>query len=139
MKIGQLKKLKMAWAEIEPDKKGVDAVLQDLRKLQAQKKSVQEVLGEEKVVWSQKLNIISDSLPRGVWIQKVALTDDMLFVDGSAISKGNTGMFNVHSFMTALKDNKTFQENLKEMELGSIQRRMVDTVEIADFLITAQR
>lgn len=137
-KIGAHKNLKKQWAVIEPDKNKADAVIQEMRALQSKLKAIQDLTGAEKVVWAEKLNILSDSLPGGVWLNKVALSGDVLFIDGSAISRQKKEMINVHSFTAKLQENSNFLKNLSDLELGSIQRKNIQKTEIADFLITAK-
>ena len=45
-------------------------------------------------------------------------------------------MLFVHNFTGLLKANKDFLEGLTEFELGSIQRRKVNKLDVVDFLIT---
>lgn len=137
-KIVQRNNLKGQWQSILPAKESVDGVIAEMRALQTSHKAIEDVTTGKRIIWSQKLNIISDSLPRGVWLKKIALTDEMFFVDGSAISSENKEMVNIHSLTSALKENKDFMEQLSELELGSIQRRKIQKMEIADFLITTK-
>jgi len=76
------------------------------------------------------------SLPRGIWLKKIALNDEMLFIEGSAISKEMTEIISINRFTSNLKANKDFIEHFTDLELGSIQRRKIKSVEIADFVIT---
>ena len=45
-------------------------------------------------------------------------------------------MINVHAFMTNLKNDIEFVKYFNEIEIGSMQRRKINEVEIADFVIT---
>jgi len=137
-KLAQHKRLQKQWEEIAPDKAKVDAVVNEMRELQSRYKSIEEITGVDKILWSQKLNILSDNLPRGVWLTKIVLNDEMLLIEGSATSKQRQEMINVHNLASNLKSNEAFLEDLEDLELGSIQRRRVQKIEIADFLITTK-
>lgn len=134
----QLTALKKEWEGIEPSKKRVDDVLQKLRLIQTKVKSIEEITGVNKVIWSHKLNIISDVLPRGLWLNRIVVSDRVLLVEGSSYSKDEDQMISVHKFANDLKNQAHFMDDLKTFELGSIQRRNIQSIEVADFKITAE-
>ena len=129
-------KLKKQWEEIFPAKEKVDLVINELRLLQKKQSAVKKITESEKIVWSQKMNVLSDSLPKGVWLKKIAFNEGVFYVEGSASSKQKREMINVHSFVANLKKEEGFLDDLKDIELGSIQMRKIKKIDIADFLIT---
>jgi len=132
------KELKKQWEVLLPAKENVDKVIFELRSLQEKQKSLEKMTVQGRINWARKLNIISSILPRGVWLTKIILKDDVFFIEGSAISKTSNEIINVHSFTANLKNEDAFLEYFTDLELGSIQRRKVNNIEVADFLITAQ-
>ncbi len=124
---------------MQPAKQNVDTVLVQLRSLQSKLKSIEDMTPAKQLMWSQKLNIISDSLPKGVWFKKIAVTEDMLFMEGSAISRGGQEMSDVHGLVSNLKANEFFMDKLSNLDIESIQSRKAGKVDISDFLITAER
>lgn len=136
--IAQYNSLKKKWEEILPQKNDVDVVLGELRQLKSKRDAVAKVSNQKQIIWAQKLNLVSDALTKGVWIRKISLIADLLSIEGSAISRQNDEMINVHSFASSLKDIDSFLSDLTELELGSIQRRSIKNLEIADFLIKAK-
>lgn len=132
------KLLKQEWAAVSPQKDAVDEVVNQMRQLQNKYKAIVDVTGGETVWWAEKLNLISNELPRGVWLTKVALTNEMLFIEGSAISKNQDELINVHKFTSNLRRQSKFMGDLTELELGSIQRRTERGIDVADFLITTK-
>ena len=138
-KVADYRKLKKEWQHILPDKESVDAILGDMRQLQAEFKSIESIAPRNQILWSQKLNIISDQLPHGVWFKRVVFNKDNVFmIEGSTIIKDNAELINVHRFASNLKKDPHFLEGLVNLELGSIQRRGIGHVDIADFLLTAK-
>ena len=123
---------------IASDKTIVDGILDELRGLQKKKSSVEKVTTEKRISWSRKLNDISDSLPRGVWLTRVYVDENVLIIEGSVVSKAKEEVINVGNFTTQLKNHPSFMIGLKNVEMGSVQSRMIKTVEIADFIITAK-
>ncbi len=71
-----------------------------------------------------------------MWFKKIAFENEMLFIEGSTLSQGANEIISVSRLITKLKENEKFMENIAEIELGSIQRRRIKSVEIADFVIT---
>ena len=134
-KLAQHKSLAKEWEEMQPAKKNVDTVINEMKELREQQKTISGLVDQNTTSWSEKLNIISDNLPKGTWIKKVNLTKNMLLIEGSAISRQNQQMINVHQFTSNLKKNERFLEGFEELELGSIQRRTLGAVEVANFLI----
>jgi len=137
-KLGQYKIVKREWEAISSSKANVDVVLAELRSLQASSKAIGTVAKDNKILWSQKLNIISNKLPKSTWLRKIALGEEILVIEGSAISKQRKEMLNVHEFIADLNKDKDFMEHFSDFELASIQRRKVQKTEIADFTITAK-
>jgi Tfp pilus assembly protein PilN len=137
-KVMQHKSLQAHWEKMQPEKKKADEVVQRLRELQARNTDVVNMKTGHGLLWSQKLNIISDALPKGVWIKKISLKEKMLFIEGSSISRQKREMSNVHAFTSALKNEKKFLESFSDLELGSIQRRNIQNLEVVDFLITTK-
>ncbi|HLD70153.1 MAG TPA: hypothetical protein VJA17_05245, partial [Candidatus Omnitrophota bacterium] len=87
IKFAQRKALSMEWEQILPSKTRVDAVLSQLRNLQSKVKSIENITGAEDIVWSTKLNDISDSVPRGVWIKSIIGNEQRLVIEGSSVRK----------------------------------------------------
>lgn len=136
--VAQHKEFKKKMEAVSPEKQRVEKVINELRALQSTQMAVEDILPERKIYWAQKLNILSDSIPRGVWLKRVNLEGDVLLIEGSAISTDNEAMINVHQFTSTLKSQREFLEHFNDLELGSIQRRKIKQMDIADFMITVR-
>lgn len=132
----QYKGLQGQWGRMSTLKKSVDSVLNESRGFQSKLATFEGLMGRYSMMWSKKINILSDTLPRGVWLKKIDFHNKTLSIEGSAISRQGEEMINVHNFTSALKKDENFLSNLKNLELGSIQTRKFEKIEIADFLIT---
>ncbi len=137
-KYTQYKRNQKQWARILPEKQKADIIIFELRDLQEKIKSIEKVRTEKRILWSQKLNEISDTLPRGVWLNKMSVNQTVLLIDGSVVSKSKDEMASVSSFASNLKNNSKFMQGLKSLELGSMQRRQIKAVDLADFIITVK-
>lgn len=137
-KMAQHTGLQRRWESLLPSQKEVDSLVIELRALQGKQKAAEGIFPGRKILWSQKLNIVSDHLPRGVWLRKVSFEEGMLLIEGSAVSIENEGMSSVHKFTSNLKGEVEFLADFADLELGSIQRRKIKDMDIADFIITAR-
>ena len=99
------KTLEAKWEQILPQKENVDGIINNMRSLQSQHSAILGAVQLSDVVWAEKLNLISDNIPRGVWLSKVALNNYIFYLDGSAIARGSNEMINVHSFTSNLKSD----------------------------------
>ena len=131
-------RLNKDWESLKTDKESTDKMLTDLRTLQAKIKSIENLTTAKRIIWSQKFNDISDSIPREIWLTKVTLEDKILTVEGSAVSKNQDQMVSVGNFTSKLKSQKTFMKDFSSLEVGVIQRRKIQATELADFTVTAK-
>lgn len=138
VKFNQHAHQKKQWAEILPEKEKSDVVLNELRSLDGKLKAIEQITTRERLSWAHKLNVISDSLPRGVWLNKISLSEKVLLIDGSVVSREKEEIGSVGNFVTSLKKQKGFMHGLQAIELGAIQKRKIKSVEVADFLITVK-
>lgn len=129
---------KKQWERILPEKQKVDVVINELRSLQNKLSSIDKITNEKKILWAQKLNALSDVVPRGIWFNKLTLDDRLLIIDGSAVSKTRDEMVSVGNFTSSLKADTNFMAGLNNLELGSIQRRQLKALDLVDFVITAK-
>lgn len=127
----ELKKVSSQWEEAKN-------ILGELRTMQNKLSAIEKVTTQQRTSWSQKLNDISDSLPRGVWLNKLSLDRKILLIDGSAVSKERNEMISVGTFASSLKNQKTFTEGLENIEVSSIQKRLIKQTEVSDFLISVK-
>ncbi|MBI5415785.1 MAG: hypothetical protein HZA29_03115, partial [Candidatus Omnitrophica bacterium] len=72
------KQLKRQLEAMLPQKQQSDRVVSELRSLQGTTKAMENAIPERKILWAEKLNILSDSIPRGVWLRKIKLEGDVL-------------------------------------------------------------
>lgn len=129
-------KQKSEWSAMAPERGRVGKVLENLDILRKKISAVEKITVEQRVSWSEKLNIISNVLPQGVWLEKISLSDDVFLIKGSAVSKKNDEMSIVGNFSSNLKKKKQFMSGLQDIEVGSIQRRNIQSTQIADFVIS---
>jgi len=130
--------LKGQWEKILPDKENADRIIAQMRELETKVKSIAKVIRSSPVIWAEKLNAISDNLPAGVWLNKITFTGNSFIIEGSAIATQKDEMINVHEFASHLKQDEKYLNHFPGLEVGSIQRRTIKDLELADFTITSK-
>lgn len=135
-KLAHYKSLQHQWESMRSDMENVDSVVSKMRTLQGKYTALEDIARKAELSWAQKLNILSDYVPRGMWFRKIALNNEMLFIEGSMVSQGASEVASVSRLISKLKGNDEFMGDFMELEIGSIQRRRIKNVEIADFVVT---
>jgi Tfp pilus assembly protein PilN len=121
------------WEHLSGEKQNIDAVMRELNANRDKLKSIKEISEGKILSWSRILNVISDSIPKGVWLRQISVEDKILLVQGSAVSKVRSEMSSVGGFVARLKESEYILNNFEDFEVGSIQRRRDTTVGVADF------
>ena len=137
LKFGQHQRLKSQWEALSTKKDEVDTIIDEMKNLEERNQSLSNLMRAGSIPWSRKLNILSDVLIRGVWLTKVAYVGGVFYIEGSAFSKDNKEMVNIHNFTLAVKNNEDFLKGFSELDLGSIRRRKVGKMELVDFVLSA--
>lgn len=130
--------VKSIWQDIQPDKTTMDTIKQNLQEVQKEVKAIKDITDGQSSLWSQKLNALSSSLPKGVWLRKVTLTDKQLFIEGSTVSQGQSEVINVGSFVSNLKKDADFMQDFENIEVDYIQSRKTEGLQVSDFTILAK-
>lgn len=131
--------LNRSWKKIEPFKKQVDGIKEEIASLETKTKSFSAVTNDSKrISWAKKMNQLSDFLPSGVWLTRLSLKNSKLTIEGSAISQKGEEMVKVGKFTSALKSDAGFSRDFQDIELTSINRKLIKSIEVADFVITAR-
>jgi len=119
-------------------KNEVDKIIDQIKQTKTMLTSLQKIVGEKEVVWSQKFNELSDALPRGLWLNRLTLQGDVLLINGSAVAINQGDMVNVHNFTSSLKTSPAFGQDFRTVEIDLIKSRDISGTTIADFTIRAE-
>ena len=98
LKLASYGRQKARWVSIAPEKGHVDKVLENLQILRKKINIVEKITVEKRISWAEKINVISDIIPQGVWLDKVSLSKNVFLIKGSAVSKKNDEMTSVGNF-----------------------------------------
>lgn len=129
--------LNKKWISIQPQKKQIDSLKGQIKKLKDSETAFSQVVGQG-LEASQKLNIISDSLANGVWLNDILMSGDILEIDGGCVSSSHQELVQVGKFLSALKNGKRIREDFPKLELVSVFRNKIGRVEMVDFMISSR-
>ncbi len=127
-----LKRFEDIYSRMRPQIGQVDEVngrIQRVKELEA----IVSGLSGQRTLLAQKLNIISDSLPSGVWLSGVSFGDGVCEIKGRCVSSSAQEMAGVKQFLSALKGQPQFSAGLGQLELKSAQRKSLGAAEVIDF------
>jgi len=120
---------------LEPKKKTVDQLQRMLTSLRKQEAAF-EGLGKGVDRWAERLNILSDATPNGVWFTDLTLEPKGgLVIQGSAIGQTDPGMVSVTRLVQGLKASPIFTSAVKDIQIESISRTQDGEIEVVRFLL----
>ena len=132
----QLQQLNSKIDTLRPKKAEVEALQQTLQQLREQEAAFQS-LKSGRGSWGQRLNILSDATPDGIWFTDFNLDKQFgLAIQGSAISQGGSEMDRVYRLVQDLKANPDFMSALRDIQIESIARTQDGEIEVVQFTLT---
>jgi hypothetical protein len=138
-KLASYKVFEVRWNAMAGDKKVFDDLSNELKGLQTKMNALRPITSAQELLWSELLNDISDSVPKGVWLREVLLDNGMLTIYGSVVSKMKNEMVEAGNFVAALKERPTISKYFTGVDVDSIQRRENSAVSVADFSLKIRR
>lgn len=135
---GHLSLSKEQWQKVLPDKTQMDSMNQESGDLNGKIKTLAEMTTKKFLQWSFKFNVISDDLPKGLWIRRMTLDKAALTIEGSVVSKTQNEINNVGLFVSVLKKKSDFMKDFSSVEVNSIQRGRNNAVDVTDFTVMAK-
>lgn len=138
----RLNSLKREWERIKPERERVDQLAKEYAELEAVEKAVQSI--NDHFSWSRKLQTLSNAMVRGVWLRELSLgerhremarPEKLLILIGTAASAKGDQTAVVGRFIRSLKENKEFFTDFVNVELESIKRRSIQSLDVMDFKV----
>lgn len=126
------------WKSVEPDKKAIDAIGEEVKAINKKMKSLEDFVKKRQTTWSQKINIISDVMPKGVWLTKLVIDEKSLVLQGMGVSKQRNEIVMIGSLNTALKKEPMFASDFSNIEVNAINRAKFNTADVSQFTLTAK-
>jgi len=139
----KLKSLEQNWQELTSQRKIITELKGELNEINKKIPLIEQLISN-RVVWSEKLNKISDLLVAGVWLTSLSLEEKSLepgktvksiIIRGSAASRMQEEPALIGRFMQKLKSDVAFSSDFSEIELGPIKKKKIAKTEVMDFIL----
>ncbi len=131
-KNGQLSALNRKWLALAGQKKALDEFNQQVSGSNGE---ILQQLNRRRILWAQKLNALSLSLPSGVWFNEIILNNNSLTIRGSVISLQKEEVSLINKLLDSLKTIPEFSGDFSGFELNNVQKRSLGGYDIADFIL----
>jgi Tfp pilus assembly protein PilN len=133
-KNNQLVTLNRKWLDMAAQKKVLDEFNQELS-ANSPNAVVLQQLNRQRVLWAQKLNVLSLQLPSGIWFNEIVLNSGNLTIRGSVVSLKNEEIILINSLLNNFKTVPEFTKDFSSFELSDVRKRSLGSYEIADFVL----
>ena len=147
MSTKRLKGFKKTWQELAPKRERLDGLKKQLGEINARIPLFEQVI-KNRVLWSEKLNQLSESIVSGVWLNELSLVtkevqekgrlSKYLIIRGSCASRTKDEPALIGRFMQNLKEDPSFSSDFAEIELGPIEKRLIKQTAVMDFILTCR-
>jgi hypothetical protein len=138
--------LERNWQGLSPKRAELSKLSGELTEIDKKVPLIDQLISN-RILWSKKLNEISDLLVPGVWLNELSLqkkemkdkgTLDCLVIRGSAASRTKNEPVLIAKTMQSLKDSSSFSADFAEIELGPIKKKLIKQTEIMDFILISE-
>ncbi|MFH1457914.1 MAG: hypothetical protein ABIG31_01955 [Candidatus Omnitrophota bacterium] len=130
----QIAGLNKKWQSLEPERKKLE-IFNKENTLYTQDSSAVKTLVEQRVVWFEKLNALSNSLMPGIWFTELSIAPRIFTLKASVVSLQKEEMGIIKKFIDNLKTDAAFFKNFNSLELSSVQRRTMGSFDVLDFTL----
>ncbi len=128
----KLDSLNKRFSEFQEKKIAYDDLKKEIETLEKDKSNLDQLKGR-RVAWSEKLNFISDSIPKGIWLKELSFSKGKFKIVGSCASKRLDETERIQIFLSRLR------EEFKDLELGILTRRSIKGQDVIDFILSGEQ
>jgi Tfp pilus assembly protein PilN len=119
-------------SKIQPQLQKMQEAERQLQQSQEKMRLAQNLV-LNRILWSQKLNIIADTLAQGAWLRYIGVKQNSFNMDGSCVSLKGEEINIIKNLIDTLKEDANFFRDFDNLELKSVQRRLIGGIEVVDF------
>lgn len=133
-KNSRLNVLNNKWQQFLPQRKSLEDFRKEYAFLSADAQVIQQ-LQKLRINWSDKLNKMSLYLPSGIWFNEISVSPKDFSLKASVVSLEKEEMGMINEFVRNLKNDAGFFKDFNNLELSSIQRKVIGGYDIIDFIL----
>lgn len=130
----QYRSLNKRWAQLESQRQKAD-VWKTEHKMSSQQSEQMNSLLTQRVTISDKMQVLSQSLPNGIWFNRLNLRRKRFSLEGSVVSLKKVQMSLLNLFLNRLKKDKRFFKDFVRLELGRMSMRTLGGYQVMDFVL----
>jgi len=128
----QLSALNNKWQQLQPQIKKLEDFKGEYQTLSQDDITIKQFTSQ-RVIWSTKLNKLSLNLPSGTWFREVSVSGKVFTLRGSVVSLQKEEMDMINKFIDNLKKDRDFIKDFNNLELTSVQRKIIGGYDVTDF------
>jgi Tfp pilus assembly protein PilN len=136
VKTNTLNRLNNEWQSILNEKQEADKLKQEVKRLKKKADLIDSLL-VDRLLWSKKLNQLSDLMIDGIWLESLTLGErkekPTLILKGNVVSRKKEETALIGQFMERLRQDEDFFSCFQDIELESIKRRQLGKTEVMEF------
>lgn len=146
------KKVKNITAETQALGVNASATIEDLTAQQARYSEALATIGKlesERMLITEKMNEIAQSLPQGMWLTKLKFMESapkigkperIIEIEGNVMpTEQAPALETINAFVSGLSKNKTFMNGLGEIKIVNIQKESFGDADVSHFSITCRK
>ena len=133
----QFRSLGNKWQKLEPERQIIEDMRKEYTGLSKDTAAIQQFL-KERVIWAEKLNLLSSQLPSGVWFNEIKVSGKDFILKGSVFSLTKQELGQINKFLSNLKADNNFFRDFLSLELGPVQKTPIGSYEVAEFTINGK-
>lgn len=130
----QYKSLERIWAKLSPKLAEVNEWKRQYNISSQQTEYINRLL-KQRITVADKMQVLMNALPNGVWFNRLNLKDKGFNLLGSVVSLKTDEMRLLNLFLNRLKEDKQFFKDFAKMELGRVVMRTLGGFSIMDFVL----
>lgn len=132
----QVQGLDKKWAKVQAQFKEINDLKLELAQKKDRVESIKGVLKRSRY-WTDFFNKINQATPKGLWLNRLSISEQGLVIEGSVFSFNKDQITLVNRFFDELKKDAFFRENFTTFSLDSVQNRTIKQYEVLDFILSA--
>ena len=134
MKSVQYKLMHKKWTQLRPQLQKAEEWKRQYKITSLQTEEINALLSK-RITVSDKMQVLSQSLPNGVWFNNLNFKQKEFYLDGSVVSLNKKQMSLLNLFLSSLNNDKRFSKDFSRLELGRMRMRTFWGYSIMDFVL----
>ncbi len=126
------------WNQLLADRKVIDGLGEDVKRTNKKSKEILALVPQTATSWSHKLNKLSDAIPKGAWLSKLAIDERSIIIQGLAVSKQRNEIVLIGNLANTLKKDADFISDFSNLEVNSVNKAKFYGMEVTQFTLTAR-